>query len=385
VIVEGGEYNNLSQDETNMGAFYDPAANTWTVVNPPTGWTEIGDSPGIVLANGTFMLGQNESAKSVLLTESTLTWTTTGTGKVDHYSEEGWTMLPDQTILTVDTQDNLNAEKYVPTLGKWINAGNTIVQLQDPGSEEIGPEMLLPNGTVIVFGANASGAGRTSIYTPPPLRNHPGTWAAGPSMPGTNDMADAPASILPDGNVLCDMSPGIFNSPASFYEYNGTGFTSVPSPAHDGTTSYEGRMLALPSGQVLFSVADGQTKDVAVYTPAGTANPAWAPTITSVPTSLTPGSTYTIKGTQFNGVSMGAAYGDDAQMNTAYPLVRITNTGTGHVFYAKTHNHSTMAVATGTRATLTHFDVPSGIETGASTIEVVANGIASGPVAVNVP
>jgi len=81
---------------------------------------------------------------------------------------------------------------------------------------------------------------------------------------------------------------------------------------------------------------------------------------------------------------MGAAYGDDAQMNSAYPLVRITNAGTGHVFYAKTHNHSTMAVATGTKRTFTHFDVPSGIETGASTIEVVTNGIASGPVSVTV-
>jgi hypothetical protein len=384
VIVEGGEYNNLSQDETNKGAFYDPAANTWTTVNPPTGWTEIGDSPAIVLANGTFMLGQNQSTKSALLTESSLTWTTTGTGKADDFVEEGMVMLPDQTILTVDTQKNLNAEKYIPGLGKWINAGNTIVQLQDPGSEEIGPEILLPNGTVIVFGANASGAGRTSIYTPPPVRSQAGSWAAGPSMPGSNDMADAPASILPDGNVLCDMSPGIFNSPVSFYEYNGTGFTSVPSPAHDGTTSYEGRMLALPTGQILFSVADGSTKDVAVYTPSGTANPVWAPTITSVPTTLTHGNSYIIKGTQFNGVSMGAAYGDDAQMNSAYPLVRITNTATGHVFYAKTHNHSTMAVATGTRPTLTHFDVPSGIETGASTVEVVANGIASGPVTVNV-
>jgi len=384
VIVEGGEYNNLSQDETNMGAFYDSATNAWTVVNPPSGWTEIGDSPGIVLPNGTFMLGQNESRNSALLNESALTWTTTGSGKSDNYSEEGWTMLPDTTILTVDTQDNLHAEKYVFQSGKWISAGSTIVQLQDPGSEEIGPEILLPNGTAIVFGANASGAGRTSIYTPPPNRGQPGSWAAGPSMPGTNDMADAPASILPDGNVLCDMSPGIFNSPASFYEYDGTGFVSVPSPTHDGTTSYEGRMLALPTGQVLFSVADGSTKDVAVYQPSGTANPAWAPTITSVPTTLTHGNTYVVKGTQFNGVSMGAAYGDDAQMNSAYPLVRITNAGTGHVFYAKTHNHSTMAVATGTKRTFTHFDVPSGIETGASTIEVVTNGIASGPVSVTV-
>ena len=41
VIVEGGEYNNLSAVWTNLGSFYDPAANTWTAVNPPAGWANM--------------------------------------------------------------------------------------------------------------------------------------------------------------------------------------------------------------------------------------------------------------------------------------------------------------------------------------------------------
>ena len=87
------------------------------------------------------------------------------------------------------------------------------------------------------------------------------------------------------------------------------------------------------------------------------------------------GSTYKISGTQFNGLSQAAAFGDEYQTATNYPLVRITNTGTGHVFYAKTHGHSTMAVATGSKIVSTNFDVPATMETGASTLEVVANGI----------
>jgi hypothetical protein len=71
-------------------------------------------------------------------------------------------------------------------------------------------------------------------------------------------------------------------------------------------------------------------------------------------------------------------------MNTNYPIIRITNTATGHVFYAKTHDFSTMGVATGTKVVNTQFDVPSTIETGASSLEVVANGIASTPVNVTV-
>ncbi|MFN7983783.1 MAG: fibronectin type III domain-containing protein [Vicinamibacterales bacterium] len=84
-----------------------------------------------------------------------------------------------------------------------------------------------------------------------------------------------------------------------------------------------------------------------------------------------------ISGTQFNGLSQGAAYGDDWQSATNYPIVRITNVATGHVMFAKTHDHSSMGVATGSLVVSTTFDVPASIETGASTIEVIANGIPS--------
>jgi hypothetical protein len=53
------------------------------------------------------------------------------------------------------------------------------------------------------------------------------------------------------------------------------------------------------------------------------------------------------------------------------------NQSTGHVFYARTHDHSTMAVATGSAVVSTNFDVPSGMETGASSLEIIANGITS--------
>jgi hypothetical protein len=197
-------------------------------------------------------------------------------------------------------------------------------------------------------------------------------------------MADAPAAVLPNGNVLVDTSPGVFNSPVTFYEFNGTKFVNAPSTGNPGATSYEGRMLVIPTGQVLFAVSDGATIDVELYNASGTYKSAWQPTITSVPSTITRGSTYKISGTQFNGLTAGAAYGDDAQMNSNYPLVRITNTSTSHVFYARTHDHSTMGVATGKKVVSTNFDVPSGAETGASTIVVVADGIPSAPVNVTV-
>jgi hypothetical protein len=139
-------------------------------------------------------------------------------------------------------------------------------------------------------------------------------------------------------------------------------------------------VLILPTRQIFF--ADG-TRDVEIYTPIGNPNPAWAPTIHSFPSQISPGGSYLLSGTQLNGLSQGAAYGDDAQSASNYPLVRITNRASGHVFFARTHDHSTMSVAPGKRGS-THFDVPTNIETGASDLAVVTNGIASTAVSVTV-
>ncbi len=82
-------------------------------------------------------------------------------------------------------------------------------------------------------------------------------------------------------------------------------------------------------------------------------------------------------------MSQASMFGDEGQNATNYPLVRITNLKTKHVFYSRTHDHSSMAVASNAVSS-THFDVPANQETGRSKLEVVANGIASAPVVVNV-
>jgi hypothetical protein len=374
VIVEGGEYNNLVPVWTNQGAIYDPVANVWTTVNPPAGWNNIGDSPGIVQPDGVFMLGQGgiSSTKQVTFNASTLTWTAiTNTGKADTYSEEGFGLLPNGKILTVDTDNIPNSEIYDPATLKWTSAGSTVVTLPDAGSFEIGPQILRPDGNMVAFG----GTPHTSLYN-----SSTGTWTPGPDFPNSNDSADGPASLLPDGNILLPASPGVFQGNITFFIFDGITFTEAPATQSSASLqSWQTRTLLLPTGQVMYLVADGRTKDVEVYTTTGRVKNAWRPRIQKVAATLTRGSTFRIKGTQFNGLSGGSDYGDDALSATNYPLVRITNTATQHVFYARTHDHSTMAVATGTAIVSTMFDVPAAAETGASTIEVVANGIASKP------
>ncbi len=386
VVVEGGEYNvNQGEVETTLGAIYNPAANAWTAIAPPSGWGAIGDGQSAVLSSGTFMLGNCGVTGSIcspgqtqqaLLNASSLTWTITGSGKADQNSEEGWTLLPSGNVLTVDVWNGTESELYNPSTGSWSLAGSTVVQLVNTSCSEIGPAVLRPNGTVFATGATSNNA----IYN-----TTTGTWSAGPSFPSGYGIADGPAALLPDGNVLVQAAPisPCYTAGSEFYEFNGTSLTSVPGPPNaPSDPSYVGRMLVLPAGQILFTDA---TASVEIYTPAGTYSSAWQPTITSFPSTVIAGDTgYSISGTQFNGLSQGAMYGDDAQMATNYPLVRITNTSTGHVFYAKTHGHSTMAVATGAATVSTEFDVPSTIETGSSTLVVVANGIPSNPVSINV-
>ena len=378
VVITGGEYLNGNFTLTNLGAIYDPKANTWTNLPAPSTWQYIGDSPSIVLPNGTFLVGNKLTKQDAMLNPKTLTWTVLpGNGKSDFDAEEGWTLLPDGSVLTMDVKNAPNSERYVPGTKKWSTAGSTIVDLHSPspfgcirygpnGSlcyyppGEIGPAILRPDGTVFATGSNSStgnGAGHTAIYD-----TKAKTWTVGPDFPNGDNAGDSFAVLLPSGNVLVE---GFISS----YEWNGTSLIQ--------TLPTFGSLMVLPNGQVLV----GGTE---VYIPTGTYEASWAPTITSVTTSVTRGSTYKISGTQFNGLSQAAAFGDEFQTATNYPLVRITNTGTGHVFYARTHNHSTMGVATGSTIVSTSFDVPSTMETGASTLEVVANGIPSLPVSITV-
>ena len=83
-------------------------------------------------------------------------------------------------------------------------------------------------------------------------------------------------------------------------------------------------------------------------------------------------------------LDQGAVYGDDVQDNTNFPLVRITNSVTGMVTYARTSNWTSVSIAPGTRS-WTKFTLPAGTPPGRGTLAVVANGIASPPSTVTIP
>jgi hypothetical protein len=405
MIVEGGEYIGENAVWSNRGAIYNPVTNRWASVAPPPGWTNIGDAASDVLANGTFMLQQpcqtcltdpDLTVDDALLNARTLKWRVIpGTGKNDPNDEEGWTLEPSGQLLTLDAWVPLATQLFNPRTKTWSFAGNTATN-GNPVNPfpvvELGPQVEMPGGNTFVVGGGTStqepptacttdAATQTALY-----RYKPGTagaWTAGPEIPAIGhqqfDSTDGPGSVLPDGNVLFDASACVYNTPTHFFVYNASSrtLTQIPDvPNAPNDSSYYTKMLALPNGQVLFNDGSSQME---VYTAGGTPKPSWAPSITSLSSShLAPGGSYFLTGKQLAGLDPGATYGDDVQNNTNFPVVRITNSATGVVTYARTSDWTSVSVAPGARSA-TRFTLPPGTPAGKSTLVVVANGIASPP------
>jgi len=444
VLLIGGEYlllseTNLAFELTNKMAIYDPKKETWTEIKPPKGWGFIGDSPWTMLADGRLLLGDKVDKRAAVLDTTTLTWTEVSTaGKRDFNAEEGWTLLPDGSVLTIDVKDHPHAERFIPnsdpTQTQWVNAGTTPGNLQatltnadksipyDNGKKiyyppgEIGPAILRPDGSVFATGAvcAATGSGPTGCQVVTTVGHTAifdiglgGTapsapWRAGPDFPNGEGAGDSFANLLPNGHVLVETNPaGTLNDALTrysriakrvihpkvamaglqaaatptwhFYEFDGANLIYEPNADFIGG---QASTLLLPTGEVMLN---GQ----AVYATTGSYAPSWAPEITHAPVDVAPGGSYEIFGTQFTGLSQANAFGDEFAIATNYPLVRITNSATGDVTYARTH-HFSSGVATRDKIVSTRFDVPKTIERGPSTMVVVANGIPSRPVNINV-
>jgi hypothetical protein len=435
LIVAGGEYNfnpgTIPADGATPMQLYDPASNSWSIIEPPLGWQAIGDAPSCVLADGRLLLGCSGSGTLLKGPNAAAIYEKTGNtwafakwaganGPRTHFpSEETWTLLPDGSVLAIDCVDAPATWRYVPAADAWVSAGDTVPTLALVTTvgdvAEIGPAILLPDGRVFQLGA----ASATGFYKLPAMSGGQG-WTAGPvvpSSPGHGGSGDAAACLLPNGHVL--FAAGVLGggslwefdpSPASLGSINQVAPPLI-TPGFGSVDIESTRMLLLPSGQVLMVLADSGAW---LYTPDSGPIAAWQPTITQAPSVITPGRTYALYGTQLNGLSQACSYGDDAQMATNYPILRLRRRIQPEppapqppeffVIYLRTFNHSTMGVATGSAIQSTQFEIPAGTRFPISlpahpvfpnppkleyfsedwVLEVVANGIVSEGVAVTV-
>ncbi len=389
VYVSGGEYG----AGDTAGEVYNPNTNTWTRINGlPSGW-KVYDGNSEILYNGTVLegpqIGSKPSFDCLFYTPSTNLFSVAPTALYNH-DEAAWLKLPDSSVLFVGIASPY-ANRYIPKLNKWIHDDTVPGMLYDPFGEEAGGAFMLPNKHAIFFGATPYNA----IYSPSGDTNR-GTWASADSFPTINGsqtgMPDASSAMMVNGKILCAVSPvgtannDEFRTPAYFLEYDYTTNTftqvtdTIPFFGADslkGVCSYQTQMLNLPDGTILVSISQHSISgQYYIYTPGSAPIPQGKPTIDNI-TDIHCNSYY-VTGKLFNGISEGASYGDDWQMATNYPLVRLTN-GT-NVYYAPTTNWNRIgAVQTDSLEDTAYFTLPS-MPGGTYSVVVVANGFASNPV-----
>ena len=327
------------------------------------------------------LVGSRVGPQTYIYNPGTNAWTAGPTRLFNDQSYgEKWTKLPDGSLLSYDIWNNVGeAQRLDPTTMTWVDSGTVPVTLGIEG-KATGPSMLLPDGRVFLIGGMGAvdGNSNTAIYTPSTIPGGTGTWAAGPAIPDGAGGRLSSAALMPNGHVLF----AIGNLPVHVFEFDptapiATSLTEVTPTAPDlsGQMANVTRMLDLPSGQILFEGAPN-TSELDLYSPSGSPQSAWKPTITSV---VANGNNYTLTGTQLNGLSAGASYSPASEMDSNYPIIELTS-GSGLVYFAKTSNWSSTGVATGSTPVSTSFSIPASMPYGTYSLTVVANGIASSPV-----
>ncbi len=391
VYVAGGEYG----AGDTAGEVYNFATQTWKPCGGiPAGWN-IYDGNSELLYNGNVLegpqIGNFPSYDCLLYNPTTNAYSVAPTAFYNH-DEASWLKLRDSSVLFVGIGSR-NSNRYIPKYNKWVDDGIVPGDLYDPFGYEAGPAFLLPNGKALFTGAT----GFNALYTPSGDTT-PGTWSVADSFPIINGHCmgtpDASGAMMVNGHILLSVSPiGVSNNeflaPAYFVEYDYTTdkFTQVTSiiPGYNTDSipwigAFQTQMLDLPDGNILVSVSQTyQSKQYYIYTPGSAPIPQGKPTIDNLTNIAC--NKYRITGKLFNGISEGAGFGDDWQMATDYPVVRLTD-GI-NTYYATTTNWNRIgAVMTDSLEDTAYFVMPS-LPGGTYSVVVTANGFASNPVLLN--
>lgn len=373
----------LFQSKRTGGGYaeiYDPATGAWSAISPSDGTaygaipqlssnalgSELG--PIVRLQDGRLLV-IGATPHTALYNPATNTWSA-GPDMVGMLSNAA---NPDSTPSPFGADDAPAAA--LPNGHVIFAADAAPSEVTTTGDIVTGSKVItgLPSTAIIQVGWRVNGTGIP-----------PGTTVS--SVDSMTQVTLSAAATATTQSLLITFG-GTFSGPTQLFDFNPT--TNLISPllpalsdVNLNSAAFPKRMLTLPTGQVMFSAGSNQAY---IYTPDGSAAPALKPAINGI--VYRGGGVFTLTGKQLNGQSAGAAYGDDDQMDTNYPLVRFTATdGSGRVYYARTTNWSSVAVAGGLTASETvNFTLNPAMTTpGNYVLTVVGAGIASVPLFVNI-
>jgi hypothetical protein len=292
---------------------------------------------------------------------------------------------------------------YNPATNTWEPAPETIGALNgipSPFGADDAPGAILPNGHV-VFAADSGASGFTSsgnittgsaVITgiPSTAILQVGWPVSGAGIPGgyiasVNSLHQVTMTNTATATINGDAISwgGTFSLPTELFDFDPTANTIVqvtgalPDPNLPFEGSYPTRMLILPTGQLMFSDSSSQ---LWVYTSFGPPNPQLRPVITNV--TYQGSGTFKLTGFQLDGQSAGAAYGDDDQMDSNYPIIHMVN-ASGDVFYARSSNWSKIAVGNNGSETV-DFTLNPAITPGNYSLIVTGAGISSFPTFIHI-
>ena len=345
---------------------YDPVANKWSGITPADGSAKgvlpfLGDDMGPAIRlfdDRVFVVGAN--GHTALYTPSTNSW-----------------------AVGPDLIDNLGGQPYLFTAddapaaslpnGHVIFAADAGTSIVSSGSTTTGSPLVtgIPSTAQFQPGWNVVGSGIPvgaaikSIVSPTQV-----TLTANATGTGTNTQ-------LTFGRV--------YSPPTRLFDFNPSTNTvsSIAGPASfdplNTQASGSFRMLALPTGQVLF--ANVVSSQLWIYTPDGAPDPVLLPTVSAV--SAKGGGVFTLSGTQLTGQSAGSSFGDEFNSDSNYPIVSFTDVS-GNVFYARTTNWSYVGVAGGALPQTVDLTLPPQMPPGVYALRVSGAGLVSRPYQVTV-
>jgi hypothetical protein len=413
----------LQGDLVNGNTYiYDAASNSWspsgTKVYPDSsdeeGWTRT--SEGRIVNYDLFYSIATNGAYAEEYNPATGTWSSispsagTAKGTIPQLSgtnigyELGASLrLQDGRVLEIGaTQHNAT---YNPITNTWAAASDTIGTLNgipSPFGQDDGPAAILPDGHVIfaadagISGFTSSGnitAGSAVITGIPSTAILQVQWPVnGKGIPGGSQIVrvDSASQVTISNRATATKREdviswgGTYSNPTELFDFDPqtNKIVQVTSALPDDNLPYEGsfptRMLILPTGQLLFSDDSAQ---LWVYTSPGSGNPRLRPLVANV--SYVGGGQFKLSGFQLDGQSAGAAYGDDDQMDSNYPIIRMVNLS-GDVFYARTFDWSKVSVGDGAGYETVNFTLNPGITPGDYALIVSGAGLSSFPTFIHI-